>query len=87
MLAGICFVVHRCSPNEVVMSLIQACIKLTILPPGRGGGNKTKGLEMGKKIKGWKEETRPDTRPPVADGWAGAEVRVFPLFNSITSTD
>ena len=31
--------------------------------------------------------TRPDTRPPVADGWAGAEMRVFPLFDSITSTD
>ena len=28
------------------------------------------------------EETRPDTRPSVADGWAGAEIRVFPLFNS-----
>ena len=27
-------------------------------------------------------KTRPDTRPPVADGWAGAEMRVFPLFNS-----
>ena len=27
-------------------------------------------------------ETRPDTRPSVADGWAGAEIRVFPLFNS-----
>ena len=27
-------------------------------------------------------ETRPDTRPPVVDGWAGAEMRVFPLFNS-----
>ena len=32
-------------------------------------------------------KTRPDTRPPVADGWAGAELRVFPLFDSITSTD
>ena len=32
-------------------------------------------------------QTRPDTRPPVPDGWAGAEMRVFPLFNSITSTD
>ena len=32
-------------------------------------------------------ETRPDTQPPVADGWAGAEMRVFPLFDSITSTD
>ena len=30
--------------------------------------------------------TRPDTRPiPVADGWAGAEMRVFPLFDSITT--
>ena len=30
-----------------------------------------------------KKETRPDTRPiPVADGWAGAEMRVFPLFDS-----
>ena len=29
-------------------------------------------------------KTRPDTRPPVADGWAGAEMRVFPLFNSLT---
>merc|ERR1712074_421532 len=28
-------------------------------------------------------QTRPDTRPiPVADGWAGAEMRVFPLFDS-----
>ena len=26
--------------------------------------------------------TRPDTWPPVADGWAGAEMSVFPLFNS-----
>ena len=30
----------------------------------------------------WKK-TRPDTRPPVADGWAGAKMRVFPLFDSI----
>ena len=28
------------------------------------------------------KRTRPDTRPSVADGWAGAEIRVFPLFNS-----
>ena len=28
--------------------------------------------------------TRPDTRPiPVADGWAGADMRVFTLSNSI----
>ena len=31
-------------------------------------------------------KTRPDTRPiPVADGWAGAEMRVFTLSNSITT--
>merc|ERR1712074_173608 len=29
-----------------------------------------------------RKKTRPDTRLPVADGWAGAEMRVFPLFNS-----
>ena len=30
----------------------------------------------------------PDTRPiPVADGWAGAEMRAFTLSNSITTTD
>ena len=29
-------------------------------------------------------KTRPDTRPiPVADGWAGAEMRVFTFSNSI----
>ena len=32
-------------------------------------------------------KTRPDTRPPVVDGWAGAEMRVFPLFNSDQRTD
>ena len=32
--------------------------------------------------------TRPDARPiPVADGWAGAEMRVFTFSNSITMTD
>ena len=32
--------------------------------------------------------TRPDTRPiPVADGWAGAEMRVSTLSNLITMTD
>ena len=33
-------------------------------------------------------ETRPDTRPiSVADGWAGAEMRVFTLFNSCSRTN
>ena len=31
------------------------------------------------------EVTRPDTRPSVADGWAGAEMRVFPLFDSMVT--
>ena len=32
--------------------------------------------------------TRPDTRPiPVADGWAGAKMRVFTLFDSHSPTD
>ena len=34
-----------------------------------------------------KKKTRLDIRPPVADGWAGAEMRLLPLFDSITSTD
>ena len=32
-------------------------------------------------------ETRPDTRPPVADGWAGAEMHVFKLFDSCSPTE
>ena len=40
--------------------------------------DRTYGLDRIKEKK-----TRPDTRPPVADGWAGAEMRVFPLFDSI----
>ena len=36
--------------------------------------------------KGREKQTRPDTRPiPVADGWAGAEMRIFTLSNSITT--
>ena len=39
--------------------------------------------EKGKR-KDIKNRTRPDTRPiPVADGWAGAEMRVFTLSISI----
>ena len=35
-----------------------------------------------------KVTTRPDTRPiPVADGWAGTEMRILTLSNSITMTD
>ena len=33
-------------------------------------------------------KTRPDTRPiPVADGWAGAELRVFTLFDLCSRTN
>ena len=33
-------------------------------------------------------KTRPDTRPiPVADGWAGAELCVFTLFDPSSRTD
>ena len=39
--------------------------------------------EQKERIKGRKKKTRPVTRPPVADGWAGAEMRVFTLSNSI----
>ena len=39
------------------------------------------GKEEGRK-------TRPDTRPiPVADGWAGAEMRGFTLFDSWSWTE
>ena len=44
-------------------------------------GSKARGLfiQNRKNVK-----TRPDTRPtPDADGWAGAEMRVFPLSDSI----
>ena len=39
------------------------------------------------KAKAKDKATRPDTRPPVADGWAGAEMCVFPLFDSCLRTD
>ena len=39
---------------------------------------------MPHSLKENKKKTRPDTRPiQVADGWAGAEMPVFPLFNSM----
>ena len=43
--------------------------------------DKKKKNEREKKRKK-KERTRLDTRPPVADGRAGADMRVFPLFDS-----
>ena len=44
---------------------------------------KTKNLT--KKKKYVDEKIRPDTRPSVADGWAGVEMRVFPLsYSSVT---
>ena len=38
------------------------------------------------KVGQWQKK-RPDTRPPVADGWAGAEMRVFRLFDLCSPTD
>ena len=34
-----------------------------------------------RRIEEEQKQTRPNTRPSVADGWAGAEMRVFPLFD------
>ena len=34
-----------------------------------------------KPIRAMNKKTRLDTRPSVADWWAGPEMRVFPLFN------
>ena len=42
------------------------------------------GLGPGGREEGY-EETRPDTRPSVADGWAGADMRIFPLFDSMVT--
>ena len=40
---------------------------------------------VSRELKGTGYLTRPDTRPiPVADGWAGAEMRVFTLFDGPT---
>ena len=53
----------------------------------RRKGNKNDEKKREEKKKGKKEATRPDTRPPVADEWAGAEMRVFTLFDSCSPTD
>ena len=51
------------------------------------------GEKEGKKVRETERQndwqiTRPDTRPiPVADGWAGAEMRVFTLFDSWSRTN
>ena len=37
---------------------------------------------VGLTMQTFNNKTRLDTRPPVADGWAGAEMRIFPLFSS-----
>ena len=36
-------------------------------------------------LRGRCPKTRPDTRPSVADGWAGAEMRIFSLFDSMVT--
>ena len=47
-----------------------------------GGDSYDRKIISGDFTSSQKRETRPDTRPLVADGLAGAEMRVFPLFNS-----
>ena len=43
-------------------------------------------LDVAKNVMCDKRKTRPDTRPiPVADRWAGAEMRVFTLFDLIVT--
>ena len=54
-----------------------------ILASSRFTNTKTQAYECTKK----KQETRPDTRPSVAHGWAGAEMPVFPLFDLCLRTD
>ena len=45
-------------------------------------------LDVAKKVMCDKRKTRPDTRPiPVADRWAGVEMRVFTLFDSCSRTN
>ena len=42
-------------------------------------------MKLKRKKKERMKLTRPDTRPSVADGWAGAEMRVFTLFDLIVT--
>ena len=44
-----------CRAKCFCQSVLQACIMLSISPPPRGGGTKSNGLEMGKKIKNLKK--------------------------------
>ena len=46
-----------CFHCEHISKKIQACISLSFLPSG-GGGGKSKGLVMGKEIKGGKKEKK-----------------------------
>ena len=53
---------------------------------GRMYGRRKPPIELCvRNLKVKEEVTRPDTRPSVADGWAGADMRVFPLFDSMVT--
>jgi len=57
----------------------------------KSGGNRIECAAVkkrGRRRRRRSRRTRPDTRPiPVADGWAGAEMRVFTLFDSCSRTN
>ena len=70
---------RRCSEELVVVRKVPRARKEKKLAKRR-----EKKEKEGKK-RGNERKTRPDTRPSVADGWAGAEMRVFPLFDSMVT--
>ena len=63
----------------VYMSICQSIDHVSFLKQTRPDTRQDSRGQLGRG----RNATRPDTRPiPVADGWAGAEMRVFPLFDS-----
>ena len=73
-----------------VLSMITSMIirrpKKLFLGNFRNLSNKAVYTAIQSRLSRSSNATRPDTRPiPVADGWAGAEMRVFTLSNSITT--
>ena len=60
---------------------MQNCRSTSTVTTDIKNGDIAKRMEAFEIIKG-KKRTRPDTQPPVADGWAGADIRVFLLFDS-----
>ena len=90
----LCYIYQNKQKHFFVIQLGRAGER-GVQPPLRRGaralGGPGRAPEVGekrrrkKKKKEKREKTRPDTRPSVADGWAGAEMRVFPLFDSMVT--